>query len=164
MKRFMNKKVAAIGLAAGLALGIGGAAFAYFTNNGGSGTGTGSVGTSTTWLVNNPTTSDAALLPGTGSQTFAFTVKNNGTGNQGLTSVTATVAPHNSGCDASWYSVKIDSGTPSATTATETFSPVVDLAPTVSQPVTVVVTLPDLTTTDQSACEGDTPTVTLAAS
>ena len=32
MKRFMNKKVAAIGLAAGLALGAAGAAFAYFTS------------------------------------------------------------------------------------------------------------------------------------
>ena len=31
MKRFMNKKVAAIGLAAGLALGVAGGAFAYFT-------------------------------------------------------------------------------------------------------------------------------------
>ncbi len=31
MKRFMNKKVATIGLAAGLALGAAGAAFAYFT-------------------------------------------------------------------------------------------------------------------------------------
>ena len=32
MKRFMNKKVAAIGLATGLALGAAGAAFAYFTS------------------------------------------------------------------------------------------------------------------------------------
>ncbi len=32
MKRFMNKKVATIGLAAGLLLGVGGAAFAYFTS------------------------------------------------------------------------------------------------------------------------------------
>lgn len=164
MKRFMNKKVAAIGLAAGLVLGGAGAAFAYFTNANGSGSGTGSVGSSSPWLVNNPTTTDAALLPGSGSQTFAFTVTNNGSGNQGLTSVTATVAPHNANCDASWYSVSIDGGTASATTATETFSPVVDLAPGDDQPVSVVLTLPDLTTVDQSACEGDTPTVTLAAS
>ena len=34
MKRFMNKKVAAIGLAAGLALGVAGGAFAYFTTTG----------------------------------------------------------------------------------------------------------------------------------
>ena len=33
MKRFMNKKVAAIGLAAGLALGAAGAAFAYFSDD-----------------------------------------------------------------------------------------------------------------------------------
>ena len=40
MKRFMNKKVVAIGLAAGLTLGAAGAAFAYFTALDGSGTGT----------------------------------------------------------------------------------------------------------------------------
>ena len=34
MKRFMNKKVVAIGLAAGLTLGAAGAAFAYFTSTG----------------------------------------------------------------------------------------------------------------------------------
>ena len=34
MKRFMNKKVMAIGLAAGLTLGAAGAAFAYFTTSG----------------------------------------------------------------------------------------------------------------------------------
>ncbi len=31
MKRFMNKKVAVVGIAVALVLGIGGAAFAYFT-------------------------------------------------------------------------------------------------------------------------------------
>ena len=50
MKRFMNKKVAAIGLAAGLALGAAGAAFAYFTTAG-QGTGNASVGSSSHWTV-----------------------------------------------------------------------------------------------------------------
>jgi hypothetical protein len=43
MKRFMNKKVAAIGLAAGLLLGVGGAAFAYITGGSGTGSGTAAV-------------------------------------------------------------------------------------------------------------------------
>ena len=51
MKRFMNKKVAAIGLAAGLVLGVGGAAFAYFTSTG-AGTGTGATGSSQALTIN----------------------------------------------------------------------------------------------------------------
>ncbi len=43
MKRFMNKKVVAIGLAAGMTLGAAGAAFAYFTTTG-SGTGSATTG------------------------------------------------------------------------------------------------------------------------
>ena len=43
MKRFMNKKVVAIGLAAGITLGGAGAAFAYFTSTG-NGTGSATVG------------------------------------------------------------------------------------------------------------------------
>ncbi len=45
-KLFVNKKVVAIAAAGALTLGIGGAAFAYFTSTG-SATGTGSVGTDT---------------------------------------------------------------------------------------------------------------------
>ena len=44
MKRFMNKKLLVVGVAVALVLGIGGAAFAYFTSNG-TGTGAAQVGT-----------------------------------------------------------------------------------------------------------------------
>ena len=62
MKRFMNKKVAAIGLAAGLALGAAGAAFAYFTSTG-AGNGTASVGTTASDIAVEGT-STPALTPG----------------------------------------------------------------------------------------------------
>ncbi len=65
MKRFMNKKVAVIGLASALALGIAGGAFAYFTSTGTS-SGTGSVGTATDWSVTNVSTSGGPILSGSG--------------------------------------------------------------------------------------------------
>jgi|HubBroStandDraft_6_1064221.scaffolds.fasta_scaffold589032_1 hypothetical protein len=85
MKRFMNKKVATIGLAAGLALGGAGAAFAYFTSAG-SGTGQASTGTSQTVTVvqdsiayNGPA-STSVFMPGD-TATVAFGITNPG-GNQ----------------------------------------------------------------------------------
>lgn len=163
MKRFMNKKVAAIAAAAGLTLGLGGAAFAYFTAQG-NGSGTGLVGSTTAWTVNSPTPTGGPLYPDVGAETFAFTVTNNSNGSQGLNAVTATVTPHNAGCDASWYHVAIDGVASGATTATETYSSPINVQVGNDVPVSVVVTLPNLTTTDQSACEGDTPNVELAAS
>ncbi len=83
MKRFMNKKVVAVGLAAGIALGGAGAAFAYFTSTG-SGTGTGT-GQQPGWtvvqdsIVYNGPSSDAGtdLLPGD-TATVAFGITNPG--------------------------------------------------------------------------------------
>ena len=165
MKRFMNKKVATIGLAAGLALGAAGAAFAYFTATG-TNTGTGSVGTGS-WTVNSPTPT-GTIYAGEGNNTFGFTVTNSSPGSQDLQSVTASVAPDataaTAGCLASWYSVSIDGATATATTQTETYTaPGVVVAAGNDQPVSVVVTLPNLTATNQSACEGDNPVVTLTA-
>ena len=50
MKRFMNKKVAVVGVAVALVLGVGGAAFAYFTSTG-SGTGSAQVGTASNLTI-----------------------------------------------------------------------------------------------------------------
>jgi hypothetical protein len=104
MKRFMNKKVAAIGLAAGLALGVAGAAFAYFTTSG-SGTGTGTVGNASGLVLHQASItysnagSDNALLPGT-SATVTFTVDNNSSGNQQLGTVSlASWTSNKTGCD-----------------------------------------------------------------
>jgi len=96
MKRFMNKKVATIGLAAGLALGAAGAAFAYFTSSG-TGTGSATVGTAGTWSTAQTGTSGPALYPdaaigGANVQTESYTVTNNGHGSQDLNQVVISVA------------------------------------------------------------------------
>jgi len=51
MKRFMNKKVAVVGVAVALVLGLGGAAFGYFATAG-AGTGSASVGTASGLIIN----------------------------------------------------------------------------------------------------------------
>ncbi len=94
MKRFMNKKVATIGLAAGLALGAAGAAFAYFSSSG-SGTGSGTVGSSQTVTVvqdsityNGPGGTGVNLQPGD-TATVAFGITNPG-GNQYVNQISLT--------------------------------------------------------------------------
>ncbi len=84
MKRFMNKKVAAIGLAAGLALGVAGGAFAYFTSTG-AGTGSGTVGSTTAVTVvqdsityNGPSDGAGANLKPGDTATVAFGITNPG--------------------------------------------------------------------------------------
>ena len=119
MKRFMNKKVVAVALTAGLVLGGGGVAFAYFTGNGsGSGSATtGSVSGSDFTFAGS--TSGAALLPGGTSQLVTFTAHNGGSGSEYLGRVYVSVATDGSGnaldnsgsgdpvpilgCSASWY-------------------------------------------------------------
>ncbi len=75
MKRFMNKKVAAIGLAAGLALGAAGIATAYWTS---SGSGTGTANTSATADSSLSYTDNVASLnafaPSVAPQDFTATV------------------------------------------------------------------------------------------
>ncbi len=73
MKRLMNKKVAAIGLAAGLVLGIAGAATAYFTT---SGTGDGSTTAGTAGGVSLTATIAGSIVPGDGGQTVNFSAVN----------------------------------------------------------------------------------------
>ena len=96
MKRFMNKKVVAIGLAAGLTLGAAGAAFAYFTSTG-TGTGSATVGTAGAWTTLQTGSSGPSLYPdaaigGTNVQTESYTVTNNGSGSQDLNQVVISVA------------------------------------------------------------------------
>ncbi len=85
MKRFMNKKMAAIGLAAGLALGAAGAAFAFYTTTG-SGTGTGTAGNAGSWTVGPVVLAGTTIYPGQGSNAIVSdTVQNpTGNGNQNL--------------------------------------------------------------------------------
>lgn len=98
MKRFMNKKVVAIGLAAGLTLGVGGAAFAYFSSTG-SGTGQASTGSSAGLDISQTGgSSDVTnLLPGGSAQTIHYSVKNNTTSAETVGQVTVAVTGVTSG-------------------------------------------------------------------
>jgi hypothetical protein len=168
MKRFMNKKVAAIGLAAGLVLGGAGAAFAYFTANG-NGTGQGTVGSASTWGVAQ-TTSTGTMLPGSGTSVIEFTVTNNSTGAQAIESgdlaaaiVSDASTPANieqsgvalSGCEAGWFNV-VSVGAPSVGYGNS-------IGHNGTTTVDVTVSMSD-SHSNQDLCEGATPDVSLTVS
>ncbi len=74
MKRFMNKKLLVVGVAVALVLGIGGAAFAFFTSSGG-GTGSAQVGTASNLSIHQDgaTVYDSTIAPLPGNTpSFAF--------------------------------------------------------------------------------------------
>ena len=112
MKRFLNKKVAAVGLAAGIILGSAGAAFAYFSGNG-SGPGSAATGSITgTDLAISQTNTLTGLLPGGPTGTLDLTIKNNGSGSEEVGTVTGTVTTVSNGtlvgpeaCSTSFYTV-----------------------------------------------------------
>jgi hypothetical protein len=89
MKRFMNKKVVAIGLAAGITLGGAGAAFAYFTASG-SGSGTAAVGNASNVLVVTGTPDGTALTPNGPGSVISFTVANPSSQNEYITEIDPT--------------------------------------------------------------------------
>jgi len=108
MKRFMNKKVATIGLAAGLALGAAGAAFAYYVSTG-SGTGQASTGSSSNVTVvqdsiayNGPSDGAPSSLKPGDTATVAFGITNPG-GSEYVTSINLASWTSNSPttCDSS---------------------------------------------------------------
>ena len=101
MKLFRSKKALAIGVAAAMTVGIAGGAFAYFTSTG-SGNGAASVGTSTDWAVTTDPAAGGPLLPGSGTETIAYHVKNNSAANQSLVNVAISVADSTG---AAWTSV-----------------------------------------------------------
>ena len=90
MKRFMNKKVATIGLAAGLALGGAGAAFAYFSSTG-SGIGSATVGSSA-GLDIAQTNTVTNIQPDSATHEVDYTVTNNNPGHETVHQVTVSVA------------------------------------------------------------------------
>lgn len=165
MKRFMNKKVAAIAAAAGLTLGLGGAAFAYFTTHG-SGTSSGSVGTTSDaqdWGVTFPgpvsyTGGADAIYPGI-TEMIPVTITNNAFGFEGLQSVSVALKTSGDdvadssgadipGCLASWWSVSVtNSGLGFGTS----------MPPTSNDAETVSLTLNDDSTHSQDACENALP-------
>jgi hypothetical protein len=172
MKRFMSKKVAAIGLAAGIALGAGGAAFAYFTTNG-SGTGSASVGSTPTGVNNLAVTvaaptGAAKLFPtvlgdsNATVQTFAYAVKNTTEADINLSTEKITVSD-TGGCLGSWFSVDGTSPTGANTqTNVKLLKPSSD-APLNEYDGSFTLQLVE-NSGPQDACQGVTPTVTVAAS
>jgi hypothetical protein len=80
--KFTKKRVLTV-LSVAAVMAVAGIAYAYFTSSG-SGSGTASVGTSTAFVLHG--TTDSALYPGTNS-TVTFTVDNNGSGNQNLSTI-----------------------------------------------------------------------------
>jgi hypothetical protein len=111
LKRFMNKKVVAIGLTAGLTLGVAGAAFAYFSGSG-AGTGAADTGSVTTTDLAISSSTPTGLLPGGPAGTINLTIKNNGSGAEHVGTVTGTVSGVTSGsivgdetCATSFYTV-----------------------------------------------------------
>src|ERR1035441_3436611 len=98
MKRFMNKKVAVVGIAVALVLGIGGAVFAYFTTTG-TGTGSAPIGDASALTVVVGTPTGGALFPTSFTDgnkvvdTVSYKVTNNGSGDVNLSSVVMEVTP-----------------------------------------------------------------------
>jgi len=163
MKRFMNKKVVAIGLAAGLTLGAAGAAFAYFTSTG-SGTGQGSVGTASTWGVTAGAVQGGPIYPNAGSETITYTIKNNSSGAQALDTAVASVNADSNGyvtnqgvsvtgCKASWF-------TAVAAAPASGFGDGNSIAGGTTTTDVVTVTMQD-SGTNQNLCELATPDINL---
>jgi len=114
MKRFMTKKVAAVALTAGLLVGTGGVAVAYFTSNG-TGSGTASVGSTgpNDFTITN-TWTGSALYPGIGGVEYTATATSTGSGNEYIGTVPVTIDNNGvdvinsedqvvTGCRASWF-------------------------------------------------------------
>lgn len=153
-----KRSIAALSVVAVLALA--GGAYAYFTSTG-SNTGSVTVGSATPFTVTPGTATGSSLLPGSGTQSISYTVTNPSSGNQKLTTTTAQVASSGlnvtsggtavPGCLASWFTV---TNTPPAAT---------DLAGGASTTGSLTVTMPDVNT-NQNACQGVTPDITINAS
>jgi hypothetical protein len=152
-----KRRLAALGSGVALAAVVG--AVAYFTNTG-SGTGQATVGSSTPWGVTFQTTT-GTMFPGAGASTVNYTVTNNGSGNQNLTTTTAVVVNDGSGnvtssgtpvpgCLASWFSAANDP--PAAVT----------LAPGASTTGSADITMIE-SGTNQDPCQGVTPDILVTA-
>jgi hypothetical protein len=98
MKRFMTKKVLVVGVAVAVLLGVGGAAFAYYTSNG-SGTGSAATGDASPLHVVLGTLTGGPLFPTIVADgnavvdTVPYTVTNPGEGDVNLNTVVIEVTP-----------------------------------------------------------------------
>jgi hypothetical protein len=167
MKRFIKSKkgfalLAVLVVAAAAAIG----GYAYFTDSG-SGSGSATVGTSAPWSVTVGSPTGGTLYPGQGTDTFSYTVKNVGSGNQQLNKVEISVA--NAGgtawssgaCSANDFSVD---GQTAGATATDTYGLVADdLAPNATQDGSITLQMVD-SNSPQDDCQGVTVPLYVSAS
>jgi len=152
-----TKKFIIAGVAAALVIGGGGAAFAYWTAQG-EGTGTATTGVSVEFAVTSLAPVGDPLVPGGSTQSVTFTVANDSTTPQTLTSVTVAVANADgsewiavTGCSAADYTL----GTPSVVYG--------EIAGGADVSGTVTIAMNNLGT-DQDACQGVTVPLYLVAS
>lgn len=150
-------------LGAAVLAGGGALAFAYFTSpSSTSGTGNASVGSAANWGLSVNAATGGPLYPGSGSETVGYTVTNNGSGNEAITTTSAALTVDGSGnvynttsnafvpgCLATWFVVA-------------NHGPVVpdDVASGLTASGTVTITMNDANIS-QNACEGVTPQVTI---
>lgn len=163
VKFSFKKKFVAGALAAGLVMGAGGIAAAYFTATG-SGSNTTTVGTMATWTVtvtNNvkhelyPYTTFTAALTNGAADSFAITVTNIGTGVQSYTTVTYTISISSAPgtCLATWFMTAPQTTLPTSAT----------LTPGTSVTGRIYVWL-HTSGTNQNGCQGATVTLTVMVS
>jgi len=168
MKRFKSisrtKKIVGVGVAVALTLGLAGGAFAYFKSTATNTNAYVTVG-SAGWSITSVSTSGGPLYPNAGTEDVYFNVNNTGGGAQLLSSVgvslttdsvgvyDANTAKFVDGCLASWFNVTEVAGAPGGTYGPGTVTPTYEFA----------ITLPD-SGTDQSACEGLYPQLTISVS
>lgn len=163
MKKLLHSKrgIAAIALTGAIVLGAGGVAAALFTGSN-SATGQGSVGNGAIWNVSLSVPTGAPLLPGVGTQTLTYTIKNTTNTAQTLHSVTAELGSSGGnitqggapapGCLSIWFNLVPK--TPALPQSVAPHSTVTD---------TVALSMP-ASSVDQDACQGTTPDISVSAS
>lgn len=155
MRKFSNKKVAAVALGA-VALTGTGVAYAYWTSTG-TGSGSATAGNSSAFVVTTDAATGGPLSPGGPTQTVAFHVQNTNSGVQRLQAVAVTVANANGSawssgtCDADDFLV----GTPAFTPG--------DIASGADIDGTVTIQMKN-NNENQDDCEGVTVPLYVAAS
>jgi hypothetical protein len=149
-------------LGAAVLAGGGALAFAYFTSTG-SGTGNGVVGSASNWSVTAAAPTGGPLLPGSGTETITYTVKNVSNGHQELNGTTAAVTTDGTGILDTISGHYVDTCLASWFTVTNTSPAAADLANNGTANGSLTITMGDAAA-NQNACQGLSPQVTISAS
>lgn len=145
-------------------LAVASGAFAYFTSSG-SGTGNATVGSASTYTVTVGAPTGGNLYPGSGTDTVSIDVHNNNSGHQQVSAVAASLTANSNGdvlntssgqtatgCKAAWFTV----------TPSQTGLPA-DVAGNGDYTTSATITMQDVNT-NQNACQGVSPQLTVSAS